>query len=325
MSTEHPPNDPAPPTDGDIDAAADDDDESQAEDAPVGPKPTTAIVTRPTPPTNFVLASSRMPEEDLVAFAMRLVREWEGWKGRGTVEGRAGARACSIFQLRHQRLHFFTIPPIPLSFRPIPYGTKVLCQITRRRDGVDKLYPRYDMFIEDARLHTRTLMMSARKRKKSQTSHYVVSGRAFPRTRTEASASVLGRGTERECVLGKVRSNFLGTNFIVYSLGRNPFKDDAGTPPGKPSNEPLREELGAVVYDPNILGFKGPRKMTVVLHSMTRAGDRPEFRPSMESETLMSKFKGGDTRDLLVLHNKSPQWNEGGRHFILSLCISLSF
>ncbi|RUS21594.1 tubby C-terminal-like domain-containing protein [Jimgerdemannia flammicorona] len=272
MSTEHPPNDPAPPTDGDIDAAADDDDESQAEDAPVGPKPTTAIVTRPTPPTNFVLASSRMPEEDLVAFAMR----------------------------------------------PIPYGTKVLCQITRRRDGVDKLYPRYDMFIEDARLHTRTLMMSARKRKKSQTSHYVVSGRAFPRTRTEASASVLGRGTERECVLGKVRSNFLGTNFIVYSLGRNPFKDDAGTPPGKPSNEPLREELGAVVYDPNILGFKGPRKMTVVLHSMTRAGDRPEFRPSMESETLMSKFKGGDTRDLLVLHNKSPQWNEETQSFVLN-------
>lgn len=30
-----------------------------------------------------------------------------------------------------------------------------------------------------------------------------------------------------------------------------------------------------------------------------------------ESETLMAKFKASDNKELLVLHNKSPQWNEG--------------
>ncbi|RUS19378.1 tubby C-terminal-like domain-containing protein [Endogone sp. FLAS-F59071] len=252
------------------DNGEDNDDETQTEDVPVAP--TTTIVTRPTPPTNFVLSPSRMSEEELLAFAMK----------------------------------------------PIPYGTKVLCRIARRRDGVDKLYPRYDLFVEDVRTTTRTLLMSARKRKKSQTSHYVISGRAFPRTRNEASATVLGRGTERECTLGKVRSNFLGTNFVVYSLGRNPFKDDARPPTGGKTSEPLREELGAVIYDPNILGFKGPRKMTVVLHSMTRAGERPEVRPAVESETLMAKFKASDNKELLVLHNKSPQWNEETQSFVLN-------
>lgn len=125
---------------------------------------------------------------------------------------------------------------------------------------------------------------------------------------------------------------------------------------------PIREELGAVLYvsfyslifslhrqfnymtypppqDPNILGFKGPRKMTILMHTLTRDGKRPEFRPtsvrhcskremiyfqqrrkkfvpetrdlSQESETLLSKYKDGGSSDLLVLHNKSPQWNEG--------------
>lgn len=47
----------------------DNDDETQTEDVPVAP--TTTIVTRPTPPTNFVLSPSRMSEEELLAFAMK--------------------------------------------------------------------------------------------------------------------------------------------------------------------------------------------------------------------------------------------------------------
>jgi tubby-related protein 1 len=95
---------------------------------------------------------------------------------------------------------------------------------------------------------------------------------------------------------------------------------------------PIREELGAVLYvsleertrkklififkliiiqDPNILGFKGPRKMTILMHTLTRDGKRSEYRPVKESEMLLSKYRDGGARDLLVLHNKSPQWNEG--------------
>lgn len=47
------------------------------------------------------------------------------------------------------------------------------------------------------------------------------------------------------------------------------------------------------------------------MHTLTRDGRRPEFRPAKESEMLLSKYREGGARDLLVLHNKSPQWNEG--------------
>jgi len=53
--------------------------------------------------------------------------------------------------------------------------------------------------------------------------------------------------------------------------------------------------------------------MTILMHTLTRDGKRPEYRPVKESEMLLSKYRDGGARDLLVLHNKSPQWNEGKR------------
>lgn len=47
------------------------------------------------------------------------------------------------------------------------------------------------------------------------------------------------------------------------------------------------------------------------MHTLTRDGKRPEFRPMKEQDMLLSKYRDGGARDLLVLHNKSPQWNEG--------------
>jgi len=57
--------------------------------------------------------------------------------------------------------------------------------------------------------------------------------------------------------LGKVRSNFLGTEFILYDAKENPKK--AG------GNEELRQQLGVVQYETNVLGSKGPRRMKVLL------------------------------------------------------------
>lgn len=57
--------------------------------------------------------------------------------------------------------------------------------------------------------------------------------------------------------------------------------------------------------------------MTILMHTLTRDGKRPEFRPIKESDMLLSKYRDGGARDLLVLHNKSPQWNEGLFNFYL--------
>jgi tubby-related protein 1 len=64
--------------------------------------------------------------------------------------------------------------------------------------------------------------------------------------------------------LGKVRSNFLGTEFYLYDDGNNPKKAK--------SIEGVREQLGLVEYETNVLGSKGPRRMKVLMPRVTREG-----------------------------------------------------
>lgn len=52
-----------------------------------------------------------------------------------------------------------------------------------------------------------------------------------------------------------------------------------------------RQELAAVVYDTNVLGFKGPRKMTVIIPGMTPDQKRVEICPREESDTLIGNYK----------------------------------
>jgi len=51
---------------------------------------------------------------------------------------------------------------------------------------------------------------------------------------------------------------------------------------------------------------------------MTREGKRVSWCPTTEADTLSSRHKSGNTRDMLVLHNKSPQWNEDTQAFVLN-------
>lgn len=65
--------------------------------------------------------------------------------------------------------------------------------------------------------------------------------------------------------------------------------------------------------------------MTILMHTLTRDGKRPEYRPVKDSEMLLSKYRDGGARDLLVLHNKSPQWNEGLSFILVILWYIFNF
>jgi hypothetical protein len=52
-----------------------------------------------------------------------------------------------------------------------------------------------------------------------------------------------------------------------------------------------RKELAAVMYDTNVLGFKGPRRMTVVLPGMNAEGRRVEFRSISDHDGLLERYK----------------------------------
>lgn len=76
------------------------------------------------------------------------------------------------------------------------------------RDKSSKLYPKYQMLLESGA----SFLMSARKRKKSKSSNYILSFDEEDTARFSANFA------------GKVRANFLGTEFIVYDRGQKPQK-----------------------------------------------------------------------------------------------------
>ncbi|KAM7299983.1 tubby-related protein 3 [Ixodes scapularis] len=140
---------------------------------------------------------------------------------------------------------------------PCPRGTTVRCRITRDKKGVDRgLYPTYFLHLEKED-NRKVFLLAARKRKKSATSNYLIS--VDPTDLSRAGQSFVG----------KLRSNLLGTAFTVYDAGENPKKN-----PGT-----ARSEVAAIIYETNVLGFKGPRKMTVVLPAMTEDHKRAELKP----------------------------------------------
>jgi tubby-related protein 1 len=57
--------------------------------------------------------------------------------------------------------------------------------------------------------------------------------------------------------IGKLRSNFIGTEFNIYNSGKNPKNSS--------NFDQVRHQLGSIVYKTNFMGTKGPRKMTVLL------------------------------------------------------------
>lgn len=59
--------------------------------------------------------------------------------------------------------------------------------------------------------------------------------------------------------------------------------------------------------------------MTILMNTMTAEGDMVEKRPTQVKDTLIGRLSDGDMTDLLVLKNKSPQWNDGKERKYLQL------
>ena len=72
--------------------------------------------------------------------------------------------------------------------------------------------------------------------------------------------------------LGKLRSNFIGTEFYIFDTGKNPQKAK--------NQEEVRKQLGYVEYEANVLGSKGPRRMKVVLPKVNKEGRQSLWQSS---------------------------------------------
>ncbi|XP_029312258.1 tubby protein homolog [Cottoperca gobio] len=187
------------------------------------------------------------------------------------------------------------------ALRPAPRDATIQCRVTRDRRGMEKgIYPTYYLHMEkeDGK---RVFLMAGRKRKKCKTSNYLIS----------TDPTNLSRDTN--CYIGKLRSNILGTKFTVYDGGENPEKK-----PFVKESESVRQELAAICYETNVLGFKGPRKMTVIIPGMLENDERVSLRPKNELDTLLARHANSNTEKLVTLANKCPSWNEQTQSFVLN-------
>ncbi|KYO22070.1 tubby protein homolog isoform X3 [Alligator mississippiensis] len=185
--------------------------------------------------------------------------------------------------------------------RPAPQGITVKCRITRDKKGMDRgMYPTYYLHLEreDGK---KVFLLAGRKRKKSKTSNYLIS----------IDPTDLSRGGES--FIGKLRSNLMGTKFTVYDSGVNPMKTTSSL---EASN--LRQELAAICYETNVLGFKGPRKMSVIIPGMNMDHERVSIRPRNEHETLLARWQNKNTESVIELHNKTPVWNDDTQSYVLN-------
>lgn len=187
------------------------------------------------------------------------------------------------------------------AYSPAPRGITVKCRITRDKKGMDRgLFPTYFMHLEKDD-NRKIFLLAGRKRKKSKTSNYLIS----------TDPTDLSR--EGESYVGKLRSNLMGTKFTVYDHGVSPVKAQ-----GLVEKAHTRQELAAICYETNVLGFKGPRRMSVIIPGMNMNHERIPFQPRNDHESLLSKWQSRAMENLIELHNKAPVWNDDTQSYVLN-------
>nr|XP_019933327.2 protein king tubby 2 [Aedes albopictus] len=178
--------------------------------------------------------------------------------------------------------------------QPAPQGVLYKCRITRDRKGMDRgLFPIYYLHLERD-YGKKVFCLAGRKRKKSKTSNYIIS----------CDPTDLSR--QADGFVGKLRSNVFGTTFFVYDSNK---KEDHANP---------RLDLAVVIYDTNILGFKGPRNMTVLLPGMTEDDQRVKISSADGQLGLLDSWKSKNMDNVVELHNKTPIWNDETQSYVLN-------
>ncbi|XP_032958909.1 tubby-related protein 1 isoform X2 [Rhinolophus ferrumequinum] len=189
--------------------------------------------------------------------------------------------------------------PREFVLRPAPQGRTVRCRLTRDKKGMDRgLYPSYFLHLDTEK---KVFLLAGRKRKRSKTANYLIS----------SDPTNLSRGGEN--FIGKLRSNLLGNRFTVFDNGQNPHRGGGSADVGS-----LRQELAAVIYETNVLGFRGPRRLTVIIPGMNADNDRVPIRPRNASDGLLVRWQNKTLESLIELHNKPPVWNEDSGSYTLN-------
>ena len=170
--------------------------------------------------------------------------------------------------------------------KPVPLRAGIVeCYILRKKDGEkqSKMYPTYELYTKEGDL----FLLTAKRRTGNKTSNYLISYVKGDLDRHSPA------------YLGKVRSNFMGTEYHIYDNGIR----EEDIEPCNPSSQ-IRRELGVITYASNFLRSKGPRRMNVGLPALRtkyeirrKKRDRRREQEEEEEGPWRGKYDEGEEKD----------------------------
>mmetsp|Transcript_30530 Transcript_30530/g.58792 ORF Transcript_30530/g.58792 Transcript_30530/m.58792 type:complete len:481 (+) Transcript_30530:314-1756(+) len=178
---------------------------------------------------------------------------------------------------------------------PSAHDTLTHCYVKREKDK-SGMYPQFRMYLSEGD----QFLLAARRRKKSQTTNYLISLDMDDLQRKGAS------------FYGKLRGNYVGTQYILYNSGLKPGRNV--------SKVEERKEMGAIMFKPTALDIKGgPRMMTVVVPFPESFNERlglDDNDPGLCKRWKQQK-KGKGAVTTIALQNKRPVWDPQSKGYCL--------
>jgi len=155
----------------------------------------------------------------------------------------------------------------PVSLKqPEPRDGTIQCFI--KRDKSTQIYYLYLCLSSTVLVENGKFLLSAKRNCRATCTEYIIS----------MNSGNVSRSTNTNTYIGKLRSNFLGTKFVIYDT-QPPYNAASSTQTGKTSQRFYSKKASAKVscsrysiaqvsYDLNVLGTRGPRRMNCVMHSI---------------------------------------------------------
>ncbi|KAK8914523.1 Tubby-like F-box protein 1 [Platanthera zijinensis] len=182
--------------------------------------------------------------------------------------------------------------------QPGPSGLPIQCFIKRdKKNSTFYLYLSLTQIFSDKG----KFLLAAKRSRRGYHTEYVIS----------LDADDISQGSKG--YMGKLRSNFLGTKFVMYD-SRPPY--DGAKASSRQANRRLATkrispqagtgnfEIGQISYKFNLLKSRGPRRMQCALHYL------PGKPSSSEDQHKPPNAAKGGSSSSVVLKNKTPRWHE---------------
>ncbi|GAB2209622.1 hypothetical protein Droror1_Dr00026840 [Drosera rotundifolia] len=236
-----------------------------------------------------------LPPELLRDVIKRLEASESVWPGRKHVV--ACASVCRAW--REMCKEIVSCPELsgkltfPVSLKqPGPRDSPIQCFIKRDKSNLTcRLYLCLSpaLLVENGKF-----LLSAKRTRRTTCTEYVISTDADNISRSSST------------YIGKVRSNFLGTKYIIYDT-QLPYNTSQSSLPGRTSRRFYSKkvspkvptgsyDIAQVTYELNVLGARGPRRMQCVMHSIPASSLEPggsvPGQPEMFPRSLEDSFRG---------------------------------